>query len=344
MPLLWIIPIFSLLPAADGSPAAFDPWVQSARYELEYRADLSAVLKSDGKSIRLWLPTPADVGHQQVLSRKIESPWPYRETRDSHGNRIIYVEPKRGGAARGAEVVMRFEVEREPFSGVKRDDLGDDAALEPQRYLGSQRRIPLEGLIRRIAAEQSRGIKCDARKIRVFYDYVISSMRYSKEGEGWGEGDAIWACTAKYGNCTDFHSLFIGLARSQKIPARFLIGFPIPADKIAGDIPGYHCWAEVYDSQSGWLPLDASEAWKAKRFDDYFGTVPSDRVEFTVGRDLVLDPPQKGDPINYFIYPYAEIDGKSAGKIPFKFRFKRTSVGKPNEPAAQQTSARASAP
>ena len=31
-------------------------------------------------------------------------------------------------------------------------------------------------------------------------------------------GDAVWACTSKYGNCTDFHSLFIGMARSPASP------------------------------------------------------------------------------------------------------------------------------
>jgi hypothetical protein len=29
-----------------------------------------------------------------------------------------------------------------------------------------------------------------------------------------------------------------------------------------------------------------------------------------VGRDIRQDPPQQGEPLNYFIYPYAEVDGK----------------------------------
>jgi len=38
--------------------------------------------------------------------------------------------------------------------------------------------------------------------------------------KGWGRGDAKWACDAKFGNCTDFHSYFMGLARSKGPPAR----------------------------------------------------------------------------------------------------------------------------
>jgi hypothetical protein len=30
----------------------------------------------------------------------------------------------------------------------------------------------------------------------------------------------------------------------------------------------------------------------------------------SLGRDIWLHPPQKGDPLNYYAYPYAELDGK----------------------------------
>ena len=54
------------------------------------------------------------------------------------------------------------------------------------------------------------------------------TMRYDKTGTGWGRGDALWACDAKRGNCTDFHSPFIGMRRADGIPARFDIGFTQP--------------------------------------------------------------------------------------------------------------------
>ena len=63
---------------------------------------------------------------------------------------------------------------------------------------------------------------------KVLYDLVNSHMKYDKSGTGWGRGDAVWACENKHGNCTDFHSLFIALARANKIPAKFEIGFGLP--------------------------------------------------------------------------------------------------------------------
>jgi hypothetical protein len=80
---------------------------------------------------------------------------------------------------------------------------------------------------------------------------VFTTMRYDKSGTGWGHGDTLWACDSKSGNCTDFHSVFLSMARSQKVPTRFEIGFPLPADKHSAEIPGYHCWAEFYIDKMG---------------------------------------------------------------------------------------------
>src|SRR5258707_13215683 len=127
-------------------------------------------------------------------------------------------------------------------------------------------------------------------------------MRYDKSGTGWGNGDAIWACTAKRGNCTDFHSLFIGMMRAAGIPARFEIGFPLPGDQNAGAIAGYHCWAEFYVAAYGRIPVDASDGWKhtaEKKF--FFDAHADNSVQFTVGRDIRLDQAQQGYQLNYFL-------------------------------------------
>ncbi len=79
--------------------------------------------------------------------------------------------------------------------------------------------------------------------------YVIK--RYSKRQR------TLFACDERYGNCTDFHSLFIGEARSLGIPSRFHMGIPFPMDSNEGEIGGYHCWAEFWIDGYGWIPIDA---------------------------------------------------------------------------------------
>jgi hypothetical protein len=151
---------------------------------------------------------------------------------------------------------------------------------------------------------------------------TLTTMRYEKTGTGWGRGDVLYACDAKKGNCTDFHSLFIAMARSQGIPARFEIGFPLPEDKHSGEIAGYHCWSDFYVDGKGWIPVDISEAWKhPDRRDYFFGSHDVNRVQFSMGRDLRLNPPQDSKPLNYFVYPYVEADAKEYANVSLAFSF-----------------------
>lgn len=309
--MIWLV-------AALAPPAAFDPWQESARYSLAYSADTSGLPPG---AVRLWLPVPAEGASQRVTSLAVEAPWPHRITSTDLGNRFAYVEIP-AAATRGS-IVLRATVERDPYAGLPAAEVREGSVDDPQHFRGSARKIPLDGVIRRLAEQESAGRETPAAKIRGFYEYVVRTMQYSKQGEGWGEGDAVWACASKYGNCTDFHSVFIGMARSQGIPARFVMGFPIVPDEPAGQVSGYHCWTEAWDPERGWLPLDASEARKSGRTEDYFGRLPSDRVAFTMGRDLVLAPPQAGEPLNYMIYPYAEVDGELVDPVPWTLTYRR---------------------
>ena len=174
---------------------------------------------------------------------------------------------------------------------------------------------------------RSKELPKDARRLRIWIPVPASDAQqgisdlalkspapyemHEETGEGWGRGDAIYACNVKKGNCTDFHALFIGMARAAGIPARFEIGFPLPRDRKSGEIAGYHCWARFWVDGLGWVPVDASEGWKdPARRDYFFGAHDANRVLFTRGRDIRLDPAQQGDALNYFVYPYAELDGR----------------------------------
>lgn len=173
--------------------------------------------------------------------------------------------------------------------------------------------MPIDGKIKQWARQvvDSVGAKTDLEQARAIYNHIIATVRYDKTGTGWGRGDIYYACDARRGNCTDFHAIFIGYCRALGIPARFAIGFSLPNERPGGQVKGYHCWAEFYSRALGWVPIDASEAAKnpAKRA-YFFGAHDEHRVEFSQGRDLLLHPGQE-QPLNYFIYPYAEADGKS---------------------------------
>src|SRR6267378_8599448 len=238
---------------------------------------------ADAKTSRIWIPLPQSNVSQAISGLKIESPFAFATRHDSeYGNSYVYLEIPAAKAAAATEVRVTFQVARQEHvvalggnPGVTNAEGRNGAqaaanAGELKRFLEPDRRVPLAGTIAELSAEQTNGIQDPLAKARAIYDYVIATMRYDKSGTGWGNGDAVWACTAKRGNCTDFHSLFIGMMRSAGIPARFEIGFPLPADQHDGAVPGYHCWAQFYVQPYGWIPVDASEAWKHPEKKNYF--------------------------------------------------------------------------
>jgi transglutaminase-like putative cysteine protease len=196
------------------------------------------------------------------------------------------------------------------------------------RFLQADALVPITGKPAEIARAQVEGKKTVLEKARALYDYTLENMSYDKSGKGWGRGDALYACDAKRGNCTDFHSLFISMARSQGIAAKFEIGFPLAPVKAADAgtsvaVAGYHCWAEFWDPERGWVPIDISEAWKERSKTEYFfGAHDVNRVQFSTGRDVLLVPQQRGAAVNYFVYPYVEVGGESWPNVETAFSYR----------------------
>jgi len=308
-----------------GGPSAAAP---DRSFEFTYQVHVPAIPDSTGPT-RLWIPLPQPDGYQDIGALQIDSPVPYKQGRDAeYGNMFAVFTPASRQSASGFDVTVRFTAIRHEHkvaldaAALRKVAASASRPHELQRYLEPDKLVPLMGAIAQLAKENTAGDATTIEKARHIYDYIVNTMRYDKSGEGWGRGDAVWACTSKRGNCTDFHSLFIGMMRASGIPARFEIGFPLPISQTEGEIPGYHCWAEFYLDGVGWVPVDASEAWKnpAKR-DYFFGAHDTNRVFFTYGRDIRLSPEQEGDPLNYFIYPYAETNGRPVKNLQTHFSF-----------------------
>jgi transglutaminase-like putative cysteine protease len=244
-----------------------------------------------------------------------------------YGNEVLYAETSKADKAEYKFSVDYDVMRREHVVLVNGKPLSDARSakaprVELARFLEADRLVPVTGLPAQLAAQETKGATMPLEKAKDIYEYVFRTMKYDKTGTGWGRGDVLYACDAKKGNCTDFHSLFIAMARSQGIPARFEIGFPLPPDKHSAEIAGYHCWSDFYIDGKGWIPVDISEAWKHQEKHDYFfGSHDVNRVQFSMGRDLRLTPPQDGKPLNYFVYPYVEVDGQEDANVSLAFSF-----------------------
>ena len=258
-------------------------------------------------SLRIWLPVPRTNEWQTItIGDVLADAVPQATTEAENQNKLYYFEmtvPDSG------EVTFRI-----PYHVTRREvrlrDLSESETSVSDTFLTANLNVPVSGKAQALLKNAALP-KDPLQKARSLYNLVDEHVRYSKDGEGWGQGDVDWVCDSRYGNCTDFHSLFISLATSQQIPARFEIGFPVPTEADSGNIGGYHCWGRFHIKGKGWVPVDISEADKHPEMKDYyFGNLTPNRFALSTGRDLVLEPKQDGPPLNFFVYPYVETGGK----------------------------------
>ena len=299
----------------------------SRLFQLTYQVRIPAV-PPDAQELKIWVPLAMSDRNQKILKREIRTGSPYRLTRDAqYGNDILFVSLRKPFPP-AIELAVDYEAmvqENHVSLDKARGEVPRGVRHRLEQHLISNRLMVVDSRIRQLAQQVTAGSRSPSEKAQAIYHYVIERMRYDKETPGWGKGDTLRACEVGAGNCTDFHSLFISLARASGIPARFSIGLPVP-DQAEGEIPGYHCWAEFYLQGIGWVPVDASEGWKHReRADYFFGTYDPNRLAVSTGRDIRLVPkPTQRDPLNIFFFPYVEVDGQALARdqIQTKFRFR----------------------
>lgn len=293
---------------------------QERSFHFVYTAQISKP-KVNSKIQEIWLPVPQTNAYQDILNLKIKTPqtknfnFYYDKNYNNKIAHIIITTPKQELTITMEFDCVRYESARANFK---------QPSPKNKKFLSPSKLLLVNNETRNEAHNITIGKKTTTSKLRSIYNKVMNKMRYEKPkdakgngiGNGWGDGSTLWASKKCFGNCTDFHAYYLSLARSLNIPSRFEIGAWIHADKEKGNV-GYHCWALSWGEKIGWFPVDISEGWKALNKNKkskfgayYFGHLRVNRVGFTIGRDIELNPRQKAAPLNYFIFPYSEVDGK----------------------------------
>lgn len=230
------------------------------------------------KELRVWIPLPTTRGWQKISELQILSPYVWiRKTDPDFGNDYAFTtiaNPPAGDVT----VRVRFKAARDEANSTK------PAETDLKRAFRSDRLVKGTPDMKKVAQELTLGIKMPLDQARAIYDHVVS--------------------TKKGGDCAEFQSQFLGLARAKGIPARFVAGFTPSAST-------HECWAEVFVNRKGWIPVTPAA----------FGSLDADRIEFTVGRGVNLDP-RTSESIEYFVYPHAESGGKPVGEPSAKVQFR----------------------
>lgn len=276
---------------------------------IEERIRIKEIAEGVG-SLRIWVPYPVNDEWQVISDFELRGPFDASFiSGDEYGNRIICLKPNQSAFGEDVpEVVLSFKAKRKEYnrpvySPRSNEDLSD--------FLKPNTLVPITSKIRSLAEKITKGKKSDLEKVKAIYDYIIKELTYCKDDPRvCGIGDTVLTLQYKKGICTDYHSLFISLARSLGIPAKFEIGLPVSRDKKEGSINGYHCWAKFYLKGEGWIPVDISEADKYPEKKDYFfGNIDENRLHLITGRDIYLEGAEDSQPLNFFVFPYTEFEG-----------------------------------
>ncbi|MFQ5464434.1 MAG: transglutaminase family protein [Thermodesulfobacteriota bacterium] len=304
--------------------------------EVNFRVTIDA--PRDNTDTRLWLPYPVSDGAQRIEDVRIEGNQTYHGVyRDpATGNMALYAEWTRPAAER--RLVLSFRATA--AERVRKDFSAPETSLpvEVEDYLKPTRFIPVDGRVREIADRITRGRRTVLERAMAVYDWVVENTYRDPTVRGCGTGEVEVLLARKGGvggKCADISSVFVALARASGVPAREVFGLRLgDADRV--DITGgHHCWAEFYRPGLGWVPVDPADVRKAmlvkglgleeaEPYREYFfGAVDGRRIVLgRGGRALYLSPPQKDGPLNYFMYPYAEVDGRALGWLAEQGRLK----------------------
>lgn len=290
---------------------------------VEFKFDLSAQPK--GEETRLWVPYPVSDLNQTISNMKIAGDYAEAAvyTDKVYGTPMLFARWPKDAAVRTLN--LSFSAERKELT--LRDFPAKETAWDQADYslwLAPTKLGPTIGPVKELADKITTGKTTVAQKARAVYDWVCDNTYRDPATKGCGMGDVCKLLLNPGGKCADISSVFIALARSAGVPAREVFGIRL-GQKEGDDITGsYHCWAEFYLPGYGWVPADPADVRKAMLKDNlknddprsallkerFWGGIDASRIKLSIGRDLTLGPAQELAPLNYLMYPYAEVAGK----------------------------------
>lgn len=295
-------------------------WSASQAGYVTMNFDLSA--QKAGEEVKLWIPYPVSDTDQLITDIKVSGDYTASAvyTDPVHGNPILFARWDKDAKSRTLTLAFhaaRKEVRRDKFPAKE----GCFERADFQAYLKATRLGPITGEVKKLADEITKNKKTVQGKARAIYDWACRNMYRDPETIGCGLGDVKALLKKPGGKCTDISSVYIALARAAGVPAREIFGLRL-GKKPGEDITTYqHCWAEFFLPGYGWVPVDPADVRKAmlvenlkledpktQEYQKYFwGGIDPYRIKLATGRDVVLNPPQSGEPLNTFGYPYAQV-------------------------------------
>jgi len=297
---------------------------QQASGTISMEFDLSH--QTAGEEAELWIPYPLSDDDQLITNISIKGD--YVESAvysdQKYSTPMLYARWDKDAESR--KLAFSFHAVRNEV--VKKNFPAKEGAWDPRdyvMYLSPTSLGPIDGVVEELANKIVANKTTVYDKAKAIYDWTCENMYRDPETKGCGSGDVCSLLMTPRGKCTDIHSVFVALCRATGVPAREVFGIRQGKEDGVDISKWQHCWAEFFLPGYGWVPVDPADVRKmmlkhdlqlgdekTKEYREYFwGAWDQYRVKLAVGRDLILTPAQKGEPLNTFGYPYAEVGGKA---------------------------------
>ena len=330
--LLTLLLTLGLCALATGALAA----EQAGRITMHF--DLSA--QPTGKVARLWIPYPVSNAEQKITHVRITGNYVAEGVYTDPGSGTPMLYARWSKDAKSRLLTFAFDVDRKEF--IRRDFPAKEGAwnrADFAKYLAPTSYGPTTGRVKILADHITHGKTTVLAEAKAIYDWICVNMYRDPKTRGCGKGDVCALLARPGGKCADISSVFVALARAAGVPARDTFGLR-QGKKSGQDITTwYHCWAQFYLPGYGWVPVDPADVRKMMlvkhlkldnpqtiHYRKYFwGGIDAYRVALSHARDLNLNPRQAGAPLNYLMYPYAQVGGKTLDWLdPATFKYKIT--------------------
>ena len=205
----------------------------SQQNPMRYRVRFSATLKNEGfklQKLLVYQPRPIAWDGQQDVNVETVSPVPSKQGEDPvFGNGLYYWDVKQGMPRTGESLQFKIIFTYTAYEIVSKIDPNDLQPYDtnsplyrlytrPERFIEST-----DPQIVEIADQVAAGEENPFLLARKYYDYVVENAHYRLVGKGLLGAKAL--LDNDEGECGDFSSLFIALARAKGIPARSVVGY-----------------------------------------------------------------------------------------------------------------------
>jgi hypothetical protein len=287
--------------------------------------DVNLNTTKDAKQASLWIPYPVSDDRQTISDVKITGNCDVKGIYRDPESSVLYLHANWARLTTKPSLKMSFHVTLKNLPKETIADTGAPIPVEIRKYLEPCEFVPSNDF-KGEAAKATKGKTTVSDKARAVYDWVVENTHRDPTVKGCGLAIPSRTLTERKGGgkCADISAVFVTMARAAGIPSRDVYGLRLANPKSGDVTSGFHCWAEIYLPGTGWFSVDPADVRKMMLVHKLELKDAADWRSFFWGRDdlfrvvlakdargVTFNPKQADKALNYFMYPYAEVDGKA---------------------------------